>query len=165
VHAPDASGAGDAYVRYVMKTVIISVIFGILPLFGETTLPSYSVRVESDIKLSFSWSNIIRWHGDKREYGLLIQPMIGLSGSGIYLGGNIANKIDGVSETQTSIRPKIGALYTYNDPWILDPEEIYGYIGVELARRSYFMGINGHMGMTINENEDVNLSAGIGYGF
>jgi hypothetical protein len=122
---------------------------------------AWAIRIESDVKASFSW--IGNYYPSQNDHSLFIEPMAGISGSGLFFGYEMACRNDARAKKVSKYRLKLGALRSYNEPWVIDTNETYGYLGVECAFVDFIYGINMHVGALINN--DVHPSLGIGYGF
>jgi hypothetical protein len=125
---------------------------------------AWALRCDSDARVSFSW--IGAWYDSESQWQPFIEPMIGLSASGIYAGLWRDLESDPVhlrNHRHARIRPKIGIIRTYNDPWVPDEQEWYGYAGVELGLSEFFLGINMQAGMLIGEESYPSI--GVGFGF
>jgi hypothetical protein len=136
---------------------------------------AWAVRLESDVKASFSWIWNFRIRADRALdadngtsptslTGLFIEPMVGLSGSALFIGPEYAHSIDRRSRSGFKVRAKLGVLRTYNDPWLVEDDTTYVYAGVEVAKIDFLLGINAHLGL-LTDGDEVFPSCGIGYGF
>jgi len=126
---------------------------------------AWSVRAESDVKASFSWIGSLGTGNGITHHAAFIEPMIGVSGSGIYLGYEYKINIGRTgNHSFFKIRPKLGFLRTYNDPWTVDDKATYAYGGIEVARTDLIFGLNGHFGF-LARGGDLAPSFGIGFGF
>jgi hypothetical protein len=163
----------DRYVLAHPVTVMLKPAFircGLLTLTLLSTHASelyggaWALRIESDVKASFSWIGNYYPNPDLNYHSLFIEPMVGISGSGLFGGYEMAFTSDIRSKKWSRYRFKLGAIRSYNNPWIIDNNETYGYVGIECGFVNFIYGLNGHVGALINGSY-VYPSFGYGYGF